>query len=133
MKTNIFNRQYEIIDDVTIQLKSNNKNHSKKTQYEMKEGKFKLLVTYENKRIENVTLYHPEYASQMYAYESSMIDNDVEYVKCILTSNDLRHPLNEKNKHIELFDNGFIIKNHFIDIHPAYFFDKTVGFLFNLK
>ena len=133
MKTNIFNRKYEIIDDVTIQLKSNNKNHSKKSQFEMIEGKFKLLATYDGKKIENVTLYLPEYASQMYSYESAMIDNDVDYVKCILSSNDLRHPLNEKTKHIELFDNGFLITNHYIDIHPAYFFDKSVGFLFNLK
>lgn len=133
MKTNIFNRKYEIIDDVTIQLKSNNKNHSKKSQFKMIEGKFKLLATYEGKKIENITLYLPEYASQMYSYESAMIDNDVDYVKCILSSNDLRHPLNEKTKHIELYDNGFLIKNHFIDIHPAYFFDKAVGFLFNFR
>jgi hypothetical protein len=132
MKTNIFNRQYEIIDDVTIQLKSNKVQHSKKQQFEMVEGKFKLLASYEGKTLENITLYHPGYVSQMFSYESAIVDNDVDFVKCILTSNDLRHPLNEKTKKLELFDNGFIIKNHYVDIHPAYFFGKAVGFLFRL-
>ena len=60
-------------------------------------------------------------------------ENKLDYVKVLLSSNDLRHPLNIKNKNLELFDNGFSLKNDYIKIHPAYFFDRVVGFFFSFN
>ena len=133
MKTNIFNHDYDIIDDITIQIKTTKRKSLAKQVFEPIAGKYKLMATYNGRKLENISLFLPSFASQMYSYESvSNITDGIDNIKCILTSNDLRHPLNEKIKQVELYDNGILIKNNYVDIHPAYFFGKTVGFLFNL-
>lgn len=133
MKTNIFNHNYDIIDDITIQIKTTARKSLAKQVFEPIAGKYKLMATYNGRKLENISLFLPSFASQMYSYESvSNVTEGIDTIKCILTSNNLRHPLNEKIKQVELYDNGILIKNNYVDIHPAYFFGKTVGFLFNL-
>ena len=134
LKTDMFNnKKYDIIDDVLIKVKSTKNLHAKKSTFSMMEGKFRLYASYKSKKIESVTLFLPEYVSQMYAFEPFVEENNIEYVKVILTSNELKHPINIKNKNLELFDNGFELKNDYMKIHPAYFFDRVVGFFFSFE
>lgn len=131
LKTEMFNnKKYDIIDDVTIKVKSTKNSYSKKNTFEMMEGKFRIIASYQSRKIDNITLFLPEYISQMYAYEPIIEEKNLDYVKVLLSSTELKHPLNIKNKNLELFDNGFSIKNDYIKIHPAYFFDRVVGFFF---
>lgn len=134
LKTEMFNnKKYDIIDDVIIQTKLKNKIYTKKLSFNMMEGKFKIVASYKSRKMLNISLFLPEYISQLYSYEPVIEENNLDYIKLVLTSSDLKHPLNLKNNKIELFDNGFAIRNEKIRIHPAYFFDKVVGFFFDLQ
>ena len=134
LKTEMFNnKKYDIIDDVIIQTKLKNKIYTKKLSFNMMEGKFKIVASYKSRKMLNISLFLPEYISQLYSYEPVIEENNLDYIKLVLTSSDLKHPLNLKNNKLELFDNGFTIRNEKIRIHPAYFFDKVVGFFFDLQ
>lgn len=134
LKTEMFNnKKYEIIDNVIIQTKIKNKKMPKKTLIEMMEGKFRIVASYKSSKMENITLFLPEYVSQLYSYEPIIEEDNLDYMKFVLTSSDLKYPINIKNNKIDLFDNGFAIRNSKLKIHPAYFFDKIVGLLFNLN
>ena len=133
LQTTMFNeKKYDIIDDVLIKVKSSKKTYAQNNLFPVIEGNYRIIATYHRKNLESVVLFLPEFASQMYSADTVIEEPNLDYAKIILTSNNLKHPLNIKNKNLELFDNGFEIKNNYIKIHPAYFFDKVVGFYFNL-
>lgn len=133
LQASMFNdKKYDIIDDVLIKVKSTKKTYAQNNIFPVIEGKYRIVASYYHKKLENVVLFLPEYASQMYSADTTIEEPNMDYAKIILTSNNLKHPLNIKNKNLELFDNGFVIRNNYIKIHPAYFFDKVVGFYFNL-
>ena len=134
LKTEMFNnKKYDIIDDVIIQTKTKNKIYSKKCTFNMMEGRFRIVASYKSRKMQNVSLFLPEYISQLYSYEPIIEENNLDYIKLVLTSSDLKYPLNLKNNIIELFDNGFAIRHDKIKVHPSYFFDKVVGLFFDLQ
>lgn len=132
MKMNIFNnRTYDIIDDIKIKLSSGNR--TKIESFEMMAGKYKLNCSYHNKSMKQITLFLPQYASQLFSMEPVIRKGNVNYLKLIMTSDDLSHPLDINSKKLKLYDNGlYISPNDNITVHTASFFDKVVGFLFLL-
>lgn len=134
LKTEMFNnKKYEIIDDLTIKIKSKSNMFSNKQSFKMMEGKFRIIASYKLNTLKNITLFLPEYISQMYSSNYVLEENNLEYAKIILTSSDLKHPINIKNKNFELFDNGFILTTKNVKIYPSYFFDKVVGFFMDIN
>lgn len=132
MKMNIFNnRMYDIIDETIIKLSSGNR--TKKESFDMMSGKYKLNCSYSGNSLRQITLFLPPYASQLYSMAPVLRKGNVNFLKLILTSDDLKHPLDANSKKLKLYDNGLLINpNNNITVHTASFFDKVVGFLFLL-
>lgn len=133
-KTNMCNnKKYEINDEILIKIKSLNKFHNKNIKLNLMSGSYKIAATYKINKLKNVTLFLPSFISQMYSPNIIAEGFDFEELKFILSSKRLNHPINIKNNFLELFDNGFSIKNKNIKIFPSYFFNQITGLFFDCE
>lgn len=127
------NVHYDIIDDVSIILSQHSNFNPIKTIVHLEEGRYSITASYFKSRLENISLFLPEYSSQMYSPNTILSEYNLKNTQLLLTSNKLTCPLGLKNKYMELFDNGFFIRTSNVSIHPAYFFNKIIGLLFNIE
>jgi hypothetical protein len=126
----ICNKEYEIEGQITIKSPSITRAYPDLHTFDMLKGTYRLIATYKNSSLKEITLFLPEYISYSFSNSTRIQSSKLMYTDVLISTDRIKKPVEYETRELSIHPDGFTITKSELYIYPTYHFDKVVGIYF---